>query len=450
MNGKVNRTNGGNCAIKGIVEEAKAKGIVKAGDFVKLINTAGTSEIKENPIQGTFSYGIKGVALSENKVFLLFGHNQNALKAVICDINDKEILMGEVYTIQSGSYAGSYNTFDIVKLTENKVFIRYNYYNNGFLANGTICTISGRNISIGTRTQISSTKESGRNGGMVALSESKVLNILNEYGALYAVICNITDTEIQVGTKVATGLASYTNFMTSLGITALNENKVFISCLDASVYYMRGVILDIIEDIITVGAVTQISNRKASDNPSEENKTSIIKILPNKVLILWEERSSSTTNYTTNLYGCVCDIDKLVINVGNTVELYAGQSKVVLFSGILILENIVQIMYSNYNKLAKMVCSINELEITIISNDTTNDDIQYVHQTLCTFLLNPSKILIMYMNLGNKEVYFIENSETSIKTLENKYDIIYGIAKTSATDGQPVQVITPNYESEVN
>lgn len=171
----------GGSKINGIVEEYMAGGNITTGGFVKLVNELNIGEntqLSSSTNSGTTNINI--VKLTENKVYVIYNgdysNSKYKLHGMLCTINETDI------TIVSDTVLDSrYNyehTISAVALDENRVFISYirEDSSNKYLY-GLIVSING---TIGTITQLYDTSLMYRTLSAMLINDNKVFIILGD------------------------------------------------------------------------------------------------------------------------------------------------------------------------------------------------------------------------------------------------------------------------------
>lgn len=97
-------------------------------------------------IGNTDAYNISLVALTDNKVFIIYRENSSYLYGLLCAIDGTSIQVQNRILIRTQSDYGH-----VVKLSENNVFIYYANGTNRYYLYGNICKIDGTTITVGTK-----------------------------------------------------------------------------------------------------------------------------------------------------------------------------------------------------------------------------------------------------------------------------------------------------------
>lgn len=331
---------------------------------------------------------------------------------VICNINGITITTGTPTKING---YGS-EPIKIITLNENKVFIIFgsDYFY------GQVCTINGAVITAGTVTQLTNYIQ---DYDIVSLSENKIFisyikGVSTAY--LYGQICTISGTSINVNTPVrldnTISMSASTGYNVSM--SKLSETKVFIN------FYHNALICTIEDTTLIAGSPIQLPNIR---------KTKVITLSENKVIII-------NIYSSTYLYGLICTIYENTITVGTNIQLttiYGMNS----FSAVLLAPNTVFIEYVSQwgGHLYKAICTISDMNIIAGANDILSDAF---HSLADSVLVDINKICIThtYNNL-----YTVYGKVLHIQAgKSNSMLDTFGIAKTSGTENQIIQVFKPN------
>ena len=438
MIGKIKGIKNGGIDINGIIEDAKAKNIVTAGDFVKYLEEYEITSDKTAEINSSnYSSRFNAIELNEHKVFIAFCNSAVGyyMYGVVCIINETDIEYGTV--TQLNGYDSTYSS--VVALDENRVFIGHTDGGNG-VANylyGMVCTINDLEISVEISSlKLTSELNNGSVFSLVGISNDKVLITYaggtNHY--LYGIICTVSTDIINLGTKytlVSKGV--YRNVSTVL----LASNKVLITYnvnYDNYTYgCLTGIVCIINGTTISKGMSKQLSKIDFSGT------VSLMSLLtPNTVLICFYE---SLKGYS---YIMLCKINSSSISVllPDMMITYSKpllNSRVSNNSAIVITEDKNVYLFSVTKKLF-----INK---EIIGN---MGDVNYSTRPNLIRLSNGN---IFYFGSTNpiKLIYYLFNNNSGVINLENNMEEIFGIAQNKALEGQTVKVVRPNYnESEEN
>lgn len=131
--------------------------------------------------------------LSENKIFVVFSDADNyRLSSMICTINENAITLGEEVLLSIKNKSGM--DIEIIKISENKIFIFHTNNDNGKIMYGMICTINEDTITVGADTQLKRFNMTyGLNVLMVQLSENKIFVYYNSSTGINILKCIISN-----------------------------------------------------------------------------------------------------------------------------------------------------------------------------------------------------------------------------------------------------------------
>ena len=187
MQGSVLGQRGG-LNINGIVEEYKVLvgENVSAGDFVKFFDDYIKTEV-DTQLSSDHNSGnlLSSIMLNNNKVLIVY-RTSSGLYAMICTINDKEIIVG-VNTLLK-IISASATRFSAVALNDKKVFVVNSVNNsNNPTSSIYICVINEDEISL----ELSKNIDALRDVSVALLNEYEVFisYCLGENNYLYACIC---------------------------------------------------------------------------------------------------------------------------------------------------------------------------------------------------------------------------------------------------------------------
>lgn len=204
MNGKVNKTGGGNCAIKGIVEEAKARGIITAGDFVELIkqktDESGTYG-EDTLLYNTATKNYEAVLLSENRVAIgsIKNSGSSALYVIVCEFDGMTINVVNSKMLCSTNNSSNIN-FSICALNENKFCVLWQQ-GDGNLSYY-ICEVIDNEIADYSGTAIyDATVQVSCKKSFISLSENRILGICLISNFVNIVIFSINNNTVELENK---------------------------------------------------------------------------------------------------------------------------------------------------------------------------------------------------------------------------------------------------------
>lgn len=346
MIGKIN-TRGFN--INGLIEEYKVAsgGKVSVGDFVEFVNNSKVDEVGMN----IYRVAISAVSLDENRVFVAYltcVDDDYKIHGNICTINGTKITYGLGVVLKS--YGNLIQSISVAKLSNSKIAISYIYEFESAGQSGLKLEVFNINGSEITQSMVDfGYVDAGTTGystlSTIALDENRVLAMFtcklastNPY-VLQGVVFKVTD-ELNHGSMIYMTEVSSSVMGKNLSVIALNANKVFVAYSSKS-NTLHGIICTIDEMLIKLETDTELSEDKASGDA-----ISTVILSENKVFIGYSGGVDEDGIRTDCLYGMLCSIDDVSINVINNVllnsEVYSGSA----ISAILINENKVLIVHS--------------------------------------------------------------------------------------------------------
>lgn len=326
-----------------------------------------------------------------------------------------------------------------VALSSNKVFIAHSYStknNASIQLYGVVCTINGTTITAGTETQLNSGDYSGYGISAVALSSDKVFIAHSSayYHSLNGTVCTINNTTITVNTS--SQINSMTNVGNIISTVKLSSNKVFIAHSEDTNYYLRGVVCTINDTSISHGSQGYILS-----NENSSNVISVVALSSDKVFIA---HSYDNSNYY--LYGVICTINGMEITTGIDTQLSTIKNSGKGISTTLVSNSKVLITHSYDTKyhLYGLICTIPMDSTTITAGtDTQLSTIVTSGSVTSDLTIVKNKVFIAY---GYDLYGMITQINNLVKQLEDPTDLVSGIANTSGTENEVVQVYVPNVQ----
>lgn len=230
-----------------------------------------------------FGFYGKVVTLSENKVFIATSGETSSIGSyyelfgMVCTISETTITAG--INVNLSSYQESAKTVSIVVLNKNKVFVAFS--DDDIRLYGIVCSVSGVNISTGSRAIIEYSTKSGQCISAVALNENTVL-IAHSYSIYYslnAVVCKISGTNITVGTDTQLSTVQYSG--NTISATLLTNNSIIIMHSYGQNLYLNKMVITITDAVITVKTDVQLLNEnnvayRLASVQAAQNKTFVI------------------------------------------------------------------------------------------------------------------------------------------------------------------------------
>ena len=386
MQGNVLGQTGSSLKINGLIEEYKvvSGGNINAGDFVSFVNESisNENEFEVNNNAGSSSANISAVLLSENKVFVAYSSSNYYLYGLVCTIDGKNITMGNTTQLSSISNSG-YLYKSVTVLDNNTVFIAHSV-GSSFYLYGLICTIDGTEITTGISTKICDKENYKYNLSVVTLNENKIFIICSDNDSssrsLYGTVCTVDGTTITHG--ISTYLGETTYYEKTAETVLLSENKVFVVRIvkNNDEYYIYGIICTIDGTTITKGVDTQLLK---SEQLSDHSEISVTALDTDKIFIVDSRKEA-----------LLCVIEETTIK---TVE---------------------NLKFSNVDEL------------------TYQPSIAKV---------NKDKALIVYVS-SNEILYGTIMQHKLSGIAKSNTDQIIGISKTKGNEGEIVQVYVPKVE----
>ena len=427
----------GSIDINGIIQEAKAQGVVNAGDFVRfLTDYSETDEIKDTAISTTTMSGriISAVALDKNKVFIAHSSSSvetmNYLYGVVCIISKNTVSVGN--DVKISTYQNSGSVISAVALNDSKVFIAHLGGSSSVLTS-MVCTINGTSISVGVQAQLSGTANSGKVISAVKLDEGRVFiahsRESNKY--LYGLVCTISGTSISKGTDTLL-VTQNTGSAQGCSAIALSNNKVFISHCHDSNYQLYGIVCEISGTAIVKGNDTQLSSVNYSGY-----YTCSIALNENKVIIFHGADSAYS------LKAIVCTISGTSISKGTNTVLSSSANTGKVISVVVLTENKINVLHRNSNNyLYSMFCDISVTK----KSDIQLSSVENSGSTISAVALSENNIFIGHSYGADNYLYgmVLGYLANLVKTITSSTEEISGIAITSGQAGEMVQVKKPN------
>lgn len=409
------------------------------GDFVKFLNKAGEFEQgTDTELKSTnnLAKNICAVALSENKVLVLHSYGStNYLYAVVCTIDGYNITVGTDTYISKSSNTGTY--FSAAPLDSSRVAIVF-YYST---ITAVICTIDGDTIKMGNFTKVLYSISVPKLA-IEVLDENKLLITRSLQINVVSVVCTIEEDRIIVGTE---NTLIDTGTIKELGGTIkLNKNKLVL--LYGNEDYNLCAVLCTIDGTNIVPIKNTLLSRIAL---LTNGAISAAALSENKIIITY---SGGVDDY---LYGMICTIadDKIVKETETRLSRTTYTAQAV--SAVKLSENVVVIAHS-YSSDRFLCVTIVEIDNNIITvkNTTPLNSIQGSAYVISASLIGTNVFIAHNSNTDTYKLYGMVIEQILIPEVQkvmSEEDIIGGISKNKAIDGQEVKVVRPNYnESEEN
>ena len=434
---EVEEVSGGDIAINGIVEQYKvdAGATVNAGDFVEFVNKYNDGIFCEVSPES-----ISACKLDENRVLVAYiGEDySNYGTAVVLTVDSNGVSVGETVVFKATTV---YN-LSAVSLTDSKVLVAYEARTQdtygGFAV---VLTISGTEIEVGAEIEF-------QHGfrlyylSAVALTDNKVLvayasntSASASDNSLYAVVLSISDTTITKG-SVKEKITSSRIYAVSA--TALTESDVLVAINRGNSLF--AIVLSVNGLSITAGQATKFAD--------EPYTTSAVKISENKAFVAYgKEGGGEAVVFTVN---------------GTTVTIGGGttfhNATAMYLSAVLLSEDKVLVTYRDtdegYNGYAVV--------LTIVGAGVVLEDPgaeKFALTAVSNFsavALSENKALVAYergifgafasLSISNTTITPGSGGSTYVQPATSRLHNV-GVAKTSGTEGQMVDVYCVGGES---
>lgn len=273
--------------------------------------------------------GIVTTKLNSNKVLIAHNTFTNASEALLWGMvvnisNESVITHGSDTNLINGADCMG-NKIAITTLTDTKVFIAFSYASEStsYYLEGEVLEISNNTITVFNYRQISFMDDPGRNISVVSMNASKVFiayNYENTNRGLEVAILNINnDNTISVARR--TVISTVKNSGNIFNTIKLDVNNIFIAHSYSNNMNLYGMIVNIANDIITIGLDTQLSSVASTGNVISSV------VCSTKVYIAHNQGTSTSNSY---LYLIPASIESYVTNIktlSSTDELIRGVAK---------------------------------------------------------------------------------------------------------------------------
>ena len=316
-----------------------------------------------------------------------------------------------------------------VLLESNKIFIAHAYSSSYYLY-GTIVEINGTTMTATTTELNSTSKSCYESPSCVLLENNKVFitHCVGMAGYLYGTIVEIDETSM----TATSNQLDNKDVHYSSSCLLLEQNKVFVAYAGSSYDYLYGIVVEINETTMTA-----TSKALVGISQSCKYSPSCVLLENNKVFIA---HSYGNSYY---LYGTVVQINGTEMTPTTTELNSSLQSCYIAPSCVLLESNKVFIAhaYSNSYYLYGTIVDVNGTSMTAtIKFTTTNSYSNNKYSPSCVLLEN-NKVFIAH-SYGNS--YYLYATLYFGNEAVSTTDTIKGVAKTSGTEGQTIQVYVPN------
>ena len=362
-----------------------------------------------------------------------------SLYAIVFIVDGVNISVGT--PVEITTTGSSIDQFNIVALSPLKAMIVN-------IHSAFIITVSDTTITVGTKYTIKS--DAPYNPSIIKLTENKVVVICSKVSsskdALCAVVCTINDTIITSGTLTEILKSSSFNYGGHLtGGVALSKSKVLISYTysgSLSYFWIHAIVCNISGTTITKGTDTNITNKNYA------GYSNITPVLLSNGTIVFAHLGNLTSD---SLYATACFISDTKITVGTTTELLSTATKATN-STVTINDDVYIISLcstnsgsSDSNDIVLTKITLEGLNISVNSQKIITFGYTQHNLGLSIHCLNRSNDLcIVYEGSGLYRLgtIIVDN----IKEVSNfilPVDKIAGVANTSGTEGETIEVYVP-------
>ena len=416
--------------INGIIEQYKVQAgkTVNAGDFVEFVNAVswGSGEFSSSLVTGNEGYGISAVALSNSKVLVTYYNTNYYGTAVVLEITNGNVAVGSSTVFHSSTTNG----ISAVALSENKVLVAYSSTSTGYAQ---ILTISGTTITTNTATSFISVR--AQDISAVALNETKALIAYRNQNTSYGdtVILTVSGTTISKGTAT-TFNSAYTG---KLSAVTLNENKVLVAYCDTdNSSYGKAIILTINGTTISKGTATTFNSANTAYS------ISTVALSESKVLVAYSYGTSYGTAQILTISGTTITT--------NTAKNF-NSSRVYSISTVALSDSSVLVAYEDYSNSQygrAIILSIDGTTITVGTKTTLNSSATTAFSCIA---FSSTSVTVFYVSTGGLYKTFkisgttiTTNNQIESETLVQPSEtVINGVANTSGTAGETVEVYVP-------
>ena len=182
--------------------------IINGGDYIygvictindMTINKGTETMLSNGSIDGR--YGLSILKLNSNKVFIVYSSYSDTypLCAIVCTINETTINKGTETTISSETY--SQYKISAVALSEEKVFIVYSNNKIGQYLHAIVCTINGTTITKGISAKISSENTFNTSMSTLIVDNNRAFIAFSGEDSNYLYTTTITINDLDIKTE---------------------------------------------------------------------------------------------------------------------------------------------------------------------------------------------------------------------------------------------------------
>ena len=226
--------------------------IINGGDYIygvictindMTINKGTETMLSNGSIDGR--YGLSILKLNSNKVFIVYSSYSDTypLCAIVCTINETTINKGTETTISSETY--SQYKISAVALSEEKVFIVYSNNKIGQYLHAIVCTINGTTITKGISAKISSENTFNTSMSTLIVDNNRAFIAFSGEDSNYLYTTTITINDLDIKTEKKWKLSNEVYSGKCISIALLSNQKIFIAHNSSSSYYLNALIQDV-------------------------------------------------------------------------------------------------------------------------------------------------------------------------------------------------------------
>lgn len=419
----------GGLTINGIIKQYKvqANKTVNAGDFVEFVKAVSWGS-------GTFNSGnskyIVASKLNDSSALVVYQDisNSNYGKAIVLSISDSGISIGAETAFNSAatSFIG------LCVLSDTKALVVFRDEGNSDKGTAVVLTISGTAITVGTK-YVYDSGVAGMNF-VTALNDSKAIVFYIDYSdsnKSKAIVLSINETTITKGSEtVIDSGKSYSYYPSAV---ALNDSQVLLTYASKSnSEYGTAVVLTISGTSISIGTKTVFKS-------ATTHYCSTVLLNTNKVLVTYLAGGNGTAQILTVSGNSITVEAETVFNSG--ISYYISTTALSDTKALVTYQD-----YNNSKYGTAIVLSVNGTTVTagekLVFNKATTT-------YSCPAVLSSSSAVV-FANSGGYKGLSIDgttitlNSEVKSETLVRASEgVINGVANTSGTAGETVEVYVP-------
>ena len=268
---------------------------------------------------GSASFMTPSFDSSNNKVLIVYRHQEQPLYAIVGTVSGTSISFGSAVNSGSGAASDISSTFDT---NSNKTVITFE--DGGSAGKAIVATISGTSVSLGTAVTFESAEIQDTNA-VFDSSNNKVVIAYKDVGnSSYgtAIVGTVSGTSISFGTAV---VFASTNSSANSIVFDSNLNKVIISFIDSTAAKIKSVVGTVSGTGISFGSITELTGGESSKISSAFDSSA------NKVLVARRDSTDSNKGkvHTGTVSGTSISFETPV--VFNTAVTEMGYSRAMVF-----------------------------------------------------------------------------------------------------------------------